>query len=238
VAFLIVPWTAQAATTEDLVIAPDCHFTPSQVNDFFGGTYGTIQVWDYYHLTSASNHLIYVRRESGDVGSDFDLNNPPAGEAVPFGDPKPYFIGASLTGLQPLKIQETTQNSQRNNPDSVTNGIYSPDIYFDVDNNVYVCGSTSEPDLSTHIESVVPHATTTATTTEVSFTAYINPVDYVEGMVIRASFFNPTIGATSANVIDACNVFGAGRCSYDFPITASTTVASRTIIRFNYGGPT
>jgi len=50
--------------------------------------------------------------------------------------------------------------------------------------------------------------------------------------------FNPTVAAVSANVIDSCNVYGAGKCSMDFPITASTTVASSTSIIFNYGGTT
>jgi len=93
-------------------------------------------------------------------------------------------------------------------------------------------------DTSTHITSVVPHATTTATTTTVGVEAYINETDWDEDMYIEASFFNPTIGATSANVIDACNVFGAGQCKLRFPVSASGEFASSTEITFNYGGTT
>jgi len=91
---------------------------------------------------------------------------------------------------------------------------------------------------TTRFTSITPDATTTATTTTIGFEAYINPQDYVSGMTAHVDLYNPTVAALSANVIDSCNIFGAGKCSMDFPITGSTTVASSTSITFNYGGTT
>jgi len=95
------------------------------------------------------------------------------------------------------------------------------------------------PDTSTRFVSIYPSATTTATTTQVQIHAYINTADFPTGQGnIHIDFYNPTVAALSANVIDACNVFGSAQCSLDFPFATSTSgiYATSSIITFNYGG--
>lgn len=193
-----------------------------------------------FHTVDAGTLPMYVKIDGSNSGSSgcMAVGNAPTETGVHvFVLPTPYEITA---GQWPLASFRTDSGC------SSASGMSSYRIFGDDQNSVvgmwqywYFEEPVIEPpDTRTRIISVVPHATTTATTTAVGFTGYVDESDFVEGMYVEASFFNPTIGATSANVIDACNVFGAGLCKLEFPISTFGDIASSTEITFNYGGTT
>jgi len=83
---------------------------------------------------------------------------------------------------------------------------------------------------------LVPDGGTVATTSDIGFTAYVAPADFATGTVAHVSLYQPEVAALSANLIDACNVFGNGQCSIDFPITAAGTTTGTVSVTYNHNG--
>jgi hypothetical protein len=85
--------------------------------------------------------------------------------------------------------------------------------------------------LGTCISDVVPTTgTTTATSTSVGATVYVNPSDYKSGMTLNMEFYSPTQAAVGDFVIQAVdqNVSGADNKTISIPLTSGLNTISTT----------
>lgn len=121
---------------------------------------------------------------------------------------------------------------------SMVNAGHGADTYIDDFNGAgFGDLTTSNPQTTTNIYALTPvSGSSMATTSSISAAWYVAPGDYVSGEYVHVDLYNQTTAATAINAAETCNVYGAAKCTVDFPITASGYGSGTTTVQYNYAG--